>query len=80
MTRSETLDAPVATTDAIDHVARRLLRQAIDDPSEPLTLVGVSVSGLDDDGATQMELGLDPGEAERAGSASEDFRRLAEKD
>lgn len=70
VTRSETLDAPIATTDAIDHVARRLLRQAIDDPSEPLTLVGVSVSGLDDGGATQMELGLDPGEAERAGSVS----------
>jgi DNA polymerase-4 len=74
VTRSETLEAPIATTDAIDRVARRLLRHAIDDPSEPLTLVGISVSGLGEATAVQMELALEEGRAgtaavERAGSA-----------
>lgn len=75
VSRSETLDAPVATTDAIERIARRLLRQAIDDPTEPLTLVGISVSGLGEAGATQMELDLGEHRAhdesvERAGSAA----------
>ncbi|MFP3916105.1 MAG: DNA polymerase IV, partial [Actinomycetota bacterium] len=68
VSRSETLDAPISGTDAIDTVARRLLRQAIDDPTEPVTLVGVSVSGLFEEAGVQMELGLDEGEVEKAGS------------
>jgi DNA polymerase IV len=75
VSRSETLDAPIATTDAIDRVARRLLREAIDDPGEPLTLVGISVSGLGEAGATQMEFDVGDGRAhdesvERAGSSA----------
>ncbi len=72
VSRSETLDAPVSATDAIDKVARRLLRQAIDDPTEPVTLVGVSVSGLFEAAGVQMELGLDAGEVEHAGSQAAD--------
>jgi len=72
VSRSHTLDAATAATDAIDRVARRLLRQAIDDPSEPVTLVGISVSQLSDDTAQQLELRLDDGEVERTGSAAAD--------
>ncbi len=70
VTRSETLDAPTAGTEAINVVATRLLRQAIDDPSEPVTLVGVSVSGLGEGTGVQMELGWDKGAVEAAGSAA----------
>lgn len=70
VSRSETLGAAVSATDAIDHVASKLLRQAIDDPKEPVTLVGISVSGLGQASAHQMELQLDEGEAERTGSAA----------
>lgn len=72
VSRSETLDAAVSSTDAIDRVARRLLRQAIDDPNEPVTLVGVSISHLSDDAAHQLEFQLDEGEVERTGSAAAD--------
>lgn len=68
VTRSNTVDAAIAGTDALAALAKRLLRQAIDDPAEIVTLVGVSVSGLADDEAVQMELGLEEGEVERSGS------------
>lgn len=70
--RSETLDAPVSATEAIVKIARRLLRAARQDPSEPVTLVGISVSGLIDGAGIQMELGLDEGEVERTGSQAAD--------
>lgn len=72
VSRSETLDAPISATDAIDKVARRLLRQAIDDPTEPVTLVGVSLSGLLEGAGIQMELGWEDGDVERAGSLAAD--------
>src|SRR5690606_22470782 len=72
VSRSETLDAATSTTEAIHRVAQRLLRQAVDDPNEPVTLVGISVSQLSDDAAHQLELHLDEGEAERTGSAAAD--------
>lgn len=70
LARSETLDAPISGTEAIDQVARRLLREGIDTPGATLTLVSVAVSGLTDNEAVQMELGLDAGEAERPGSVT----------
>src|SRR5690606_2198457 len=70
VSRSETLPAAVSATDAIDNVAKKLLRQAIDAPTESVTLVGISVSGLGEASAHQMELDLDAGEAERTGSAA----------
>lgn len=72
VTRSETLDTAIAGTSAIEAVARRLLRAAIDDPTEPATLIGISVSGLVDDEAVQMDLGLDPGEVDRTGTQAAD--------
>ncbi|HEX2153575.1 MAG TPA: DNA polymerase IV [Acidimicrobiia bacterium] len=72
VSRSETLDAPISGTDAIDKVARRLLRAAMDDPSEAVTLVGLSVSGLMDGAGIQMELGWDEGDVEKAGSLAAD--------
>ena len=72
LTRSETLEAPIAGTAAIETVASRLLRSAMDDSTEPATLVGIAVSGLIDDASIQMELGLEEGEVERAGSQAAD--------
>ena len=71
-TRSETLDAPIDGTTAIEKVAARLLRSAIDGESEPVTLIAISVSGLVDGSAIQMELGLEDGDVERAGSKAAD--------
>lgn len=70
--RSETLDAPIAGTTAIETVACRLVRTAIDDPNEPVTLVAISLSGLTDDASVQMELGLEEGDVERVGSQAAD--------
>jgi len=72
VSRSETLDAPISGTDAIDKVARRLVRSAREVLSEPVTLVGISVSGLLEDVGVQMELGLDEGDVERVGSQAAD--------
>jgi DNA polymerase-4 len=44
----------------------------MDDSTEPATLVGIAVSGLIDDASIQMELGLEEGEVERAGSQAAD--------
>ena len=70
VSRSETLHAPTDVTDAVARVARRLVGAAMEDPTEPVTLVGVSVSGLVDSSAVQLELDVADDEAalERAGS------------
>ncbi len=72
VTRSETLEAPIDGTSAIEKVAARLLRAAVDGETEPVTLIGISVSGLLDGAAVQMELGLEEGDVERVGSQAAD--------
>jgi DNA polymerase-4 len=60
-TRSHTLPRATAETQAILTVARWLLAAALPlIERRGLTLVGVAVSNLDDDGATQLALPLDP--------------------
>lgn len=60
-TRSHTLPWATAETQTILTVARWLLEAALPlIERQGLTLVGVAVSNLDDDGATQLPLPLDP--------------------
>ncbi len=74
VSRSETLDHPTSTTEAVRRVARRLVEAAASGESEPLTLIGISVSGLTEVGAVQLELSLEDDQAavERAGSEMAD--------
>lgn len=59
ITRSETLSRPVSATEGIWETSRRLLRHGLDDPSQPVTLVGISVSGLEDEETVQESLAFE---------------------
>ena len=60
-TRSHTLPQATAQTQAILDVARGLLAAATPMiETQGLTLVGVALAGLDDDGAVQLMLPFDP--------------------
>lgn len=69
-TRSLTLPVPMSATLSLTEVAVRLAWSAIDDsaPCE-ITLLGVSVSNIVDQGAVQLELDLEPPDPWRPGSA-----------
>ena len=71
VSRSETLGAPTHVTAAVARVARRLVDAAVDDPTEPITLIGVSVSGLVGAVAVQLRFDVDDDDdaVERSGSA-----------
>jgi DNA polymerase-4 len=73
-TRATTFDAPLNTTAAIHRAAMSLLDDARGDHEGPLTLVGISMSKLSDQGAVQMELALDEGDVSHAGSAAADHQ------
>ena len=73
-TRATTFDAPLNTTSAIHRAAMALLDDARGDHDGPLTLVGISMSKLSDEGAVQMELALDEGDVSHAGSAAADHQ------
>ena len=71
VTRSLTLPGPVATTLTLTEVAEQLVWQAIrDQPGESteVTLLAVSVSGIVDQEALQLELPLHPDDPRRPGS------------
>lgn len=79
LTRRQTLEAPVCTTERIFPVARRLFRGA--DPGDrPIRLVGVGVSGLESLD-TARQLGLFDGGADDTTSrrVAEAFDRIAER-
>jgi DNA polymerase-4 len=77
-TRSTTLTAPTAATDAIYRVARRLSLPAAEDP-RGLRLLGVSVSLLDAGAPLQLELPLgDVDPVQRAGTAAYATRRAVD--
>jgi DNA polymerase-4 len=67
-TRAITLPVAVATTAAIHHAGLALLAAARADPLEPVTLVGVSISKLEQSAPLQLELPFDGGDPTRAGS------------
>ena len=59
-TRSHTLPRPTAHTDTILETTRELLAAALPlIERQGITLVGISVANLDDDGALQLVLPLD---------------------
>jgi DNA polymerase-4 len=79
-TRAITLPMAVATTAAIHHAGLALLAAARADPNEPVTLVGVSVSKLEQAAPLQLELPFDEGDPTRAGSpAGADQLRIDEQ-
>jgi len=73
-TRATTFDAPLNTTAALHRAAMALLDDARSDHDGPLTLVGISMSKLSDEGAVQMELALDDGDASHVGSVAADHQ------
>ena len=79
VTRASTFDAPVNTTSAIHRAAMALLDDARADHEGPLTLVGISMSKLADEGAIQMELGLDAGDVARTGSEAAEHQAEIDK-
>ena len=54
-TRQRTLDAPAATTERIWPVARELFRE-LDDPRRKVRLIGVGLTGFDDEPARQLTM------------------------
>jgi len=75
LTRQQTLDEPVATTERIWPVARDLFREA-DDPARRVRLIGVTLTGFDEEAARQ--LGLFDAPAGDAGTGEDTDLRVAE--
>ncbi len=74
-TRSHTLAQPTAETSAILATVRALLTAASELVEERgLTLVGLAVANLDDDGAVQLTLPFDRGGAGALDAALDDVR------
>ena len=67
-TRAVTLPAAVSSTAALHHAGLPLLADARLAKPGPLTLVGISVSKLEESGPLQLELPFDAGEVTRSGS------------
>jgi DNA polymerase-4 len=67
VTRSVTLDAPIAATATLTEIAEELVRAALDQhPGERhISLLAISVSHLEKDPALQLELGLGLAHEER---------------
>jgi DNA polymerase-4 len=72
VTRSVTLPEAVRSTAALHHAGLPLLADGRADRRGPVTLVGISVSGLEDAGPVQLELPFDPGDPIRPGSPGGD--------
>ena len=69
VSRSATVPDAVSSTDALLELARPLLDDALAESDEPVTLVRISVSHLEQERPTQLELPVDGGTAARPGSA-----------
>jgi DNA polymerase-4 len=75
LTRSHTLPSPTSSTAALAELGDVLLGRAVEGESEPVTLVGMSLSNLTTDDFLQLELEVDPGDVLRAGSMLDLKRR-----
>lgn len=75
VTRSHTMPVPTSSTAALADLGTLLLERALEGLSDPVTLIGISVSGLTTDSYLQLELPLDDGSPLRAGSLSDLKRR-----
>lgn len=68
VTRRRTLSEPVSSTAAIHHACLPLLAEARRARNEPLTLVGISTSGLEKRAPLQLEIPFEPGDPTRSGT------------
>jgi DNA polymerase-4 len=74
-TRSHTMTEPTASTETILGAARELLASAMPlIERQGLTLLGVSLSNLEDEGAVQLALAFDPQRASALDGAVDDVR------
>jgi DNA polymerase-4 len=79
VTRSRTLDQPVSSTLTLTEVATVLVHQALDETGQTdITLLAISVSGLVEQRAVQLELELPPADPWRPGSAPGAARRAVD--
>ncbi|KGM12998.1 DNA polymerase IV [Cellulomonas bogoriensis] len=79
VTRARTLSQPVATTLTLTEVAEQLATGAIEEAGRPeITLLGMSVSKLDQQHALQLELELPPPDPWRPGSRTGASRRAVD--
>ncbi len=72
VTRSVTLPDAVRSTAALHHAGMPLIADARRSRPGPVTLVGVSVSNLEDAGPVQLEIPFEPGDPLRPGSPEGD--------
>lgn len=79
VTRSHTLHTHTSSTAAIAALGTVLVEKAITGETEPVTLVGLSMSALTTDDHLQLELDLDPGDVLRAGSQADLLRRALDE-
>jgi DNA polymerase-4 len=82
VTRSRTLDAPVAATLTLTEVAEQLAWQAIDDQDDPgteISLLAVSVSNLSPERTVQLELPLEPDDPLHPGSPTGSARAALDR-
>lgn len=70
LSRRATSPVPLASTAAIQALALPLLEAACAALAHPVTLVGVTLSGLDREGPVQLELPLERGAPHRPGSST----------
>jgi DNA polymerase IV len=59
VSRSHTLPSPTNSTGALAELGRVLLDRALENVVEPVTLIGMAVSGLVTDATLQLELGVE---------------------
>lgn len=79
VTRSRTLRQPVASTLTLTEIAVRLVHQALDETGQAeISLLAISVSGLVEQRAVQLELDLPPADPWRPGSAPGAARRAVD--
>jgi DNA polymerase IV len=69
ISRSHTLRSPTNSTAALAELGTVLLDRALGGADEPVTLIGMSVSGLTTDDFLQLELEVDGGDILRPGSS-----------
>ena len=79
VSRSHTLASPTSSTMALSNLGIALVDRAVAGETDPVTLVGMSVSNLTTDAYVQLELAVDEGDVLRSGSAAALRRRALDE-